>query len=105
MRYKLAVVFFILITLMFGIKVYTSIAGQTTRPLIASGTISANVLLISAVNGTAFVDFDTAAAGYNATDKTNFQNAITNNDVIEITSKTNGTKIYGFARTVGSGTL
>jgi hypothetical protein len=105
MRQKLAIFTFILILVVFGIKVFSSIAGQSTQPIIASGNITANVLLVSAVNATAFVDFDTAAAGYSATDKTNFQNALTHNDLIEIRSKTNGAVIYGFARTVGSGTL
>jgi hypothetical protein len=102
MRKKLAIFTFILILVVFGIKVFSSIAGQSTQPIIASGNITANVLLVSAVNATAFVDFDTAAAGYSATDKTNFQNALTNNDLIEIMSKTNGAVIYGFARTVGT---
>jgi len=79
-------------------------AGQTVRPVITSGTVAAGGVLISAVNGTAFIDVDTSKTG-GADFSAALLAAVTHNDVIEITSVTNKQKLIGFAKAAGSGTL
>lgn len=75
---------------------------QTVRPVVTSGTVAAGGVLISAVNGTAFLDVDTSKTG-GADFSTALLAAVANNDVIEITSVTNKQKIIGFAKAAGSG--
>lgn len=87
--------------LLFSLNVY---AGQSIQPVITSGTVAANGILISAVNGTAFIDVDTSKTG--ASDfSTAILAAVANNDYIVIQSKTSGQVIAGFAKAAGSGTL
>jgi len=76
--------------------------GQTVRPIITSGTVAAGGVLISAVDGTAFIDVDTSKTGA-ADFSTAILAAVANSDVIELTSKTTGKKIYGFAKAAGTG--
>jgi hypothetical protein len=71
--------------------------GQTVRPVIASGTIAAGELRISAVNGTAFIDLASDAAA-----SANFVAAVANNDVIEI-SDSSKRKIIAYAKAQGTG--
>ena len=68
---------------------------QTNHPIIASGTIAAGVLKISAVDGTAFVDPDSDAAA-----SAHFLAAVKHNDKILLRSKTNGKVIQGYANAV-----
>jgi hypothetical protein len=77
---------------------------QTVRPVITSGTVAQGGILISAVNGTAFIDVDTSKTG-GADFSAALLAAVANNDVIEITSATSKQKLIGFAKAAGSGTL
>ena len=74
---------------------------QTVRPVVTSGTVAAGGVLISAVNGTAFIDVDTSKTG-GADFSAALLAAVANNDVIEITSVRNKQKIIGYAKAAGS---
>jgi hypothetical protein len=65
----------------------------SNNPIIASGTIAANLLNISAVDGTAFLDPTSDATASAA-----FIAAVSRGDYIEIISVTSGAKIGGFAK-------
>ena len=73
------------------------------RPVITSGTVETDGILISAANSTSFIDVDTSKTGASVF-STAIKAAVVHNDVIEITSITSKQKIFGFAKAVGSGT-
>ncbi len=87
--------FFLCLLLAFPLPAF---AAKESPSIIASGTAAAGAVLLSTVNGTAFVDVNG-----DATLSAALQAAVTHNDVIEFTSKTDKTKkIWGFVKAAGS---
>ena len=64
------------------------------RPVITSGTVETDGILISAANSTSFIDVDTSKTGASVF-STAIKAAVVHNDVIEITSITSKQKIFG----------
>ncbi|MDD4986797.1 MAG: hypothetical protein PHQ43_13675, partial [Dehalococcoidales bacterium] len=90
--------FFLCLLLAFPLPAF---AAKESPSIIASGTAAAGAVLLSTVNGTAFVDVNGDATLTSA-----LQSAVTHNDVIEFTSKTDKTKkIWGFVKAAGTGTF